>query len=43
MSTADPLILGAVILLLGTMAMLAALHPALRASRVDPMAALRED
>jgi putative ABC transport system permease protein len=39
----DPLAIGAAVLLLSGAALLAALIPALRASRVDPSAALREE
>jgi putative ABC transport system permease protein len=38
----DPIVLSAVVLLLALSALTAALFPALRASRVDPMIALRE-
>jgi predicted permease len=40
-SPTDPLTFGAVILLLGTVAAVAAVVPALRASRLDPLVALR--
>jgi predicted permease len=39
----DPLAIGGAVLLLGGAALLAALIPALRASRVDPVLALREE
>ena len=39
----DPLAIGGAVLLLSGAALLAALIPALRASRVDPALALREE
>ena len=42
-SAADPVTLGAVIVLVVGVALLAAFLPALRASRIDPMHALREE
>jgi putative ABC transport system permease protein len=39
----DPVIFGTVVLLLGSIALLASLIPALRAARVDPVIALRAD
>lgn len=39
----DPLTFGAAVCLLGSCSLLAALRPALRAARVDPMRALREE
>ena len=39
----DPLVIGGAVLLLGGAALVAALIPALRASRVDPVLALREE
>jgi len=42
-STTDPLVFGAVALALTAVAGTAALVPALRASRVDPIVALRAD
>jgi ABC-type antimicrobial peptide transport system permease subunit len=40
-STADPITLGAVVLLIATVAFVAAIVPARRASSVDPTTALR--
>jgi ABC-type antimicrobial peptide transport system permease subunit len=42
-SSADPLVLGAVALLLGTASVFACLVPAIRATRVNPMDALRSE
>ena len=42
-SRVDPLSLGAVIALVATVGTVAALVPALRAARVDPMNVLREE
>jgi putative ABC transport system permease protein len=39
----DPLAIGAAVLLLSSAALLAALIPALRAARIDPALALREE
>jgi len=39
--SSDPLVLGGVVALLGAVALVSALLPALRASRVDPAVALR--
>jgi ABC-type lipoprotein release transport system permease subunit len=40
---ADPLAIGAVMLVLGAVSLLAAFVPAVRAVRVDPVAALRSE
>jgi ABC-type lipoprotein release transport system permease subunit len=42
-SPSDPITLSAVILLVAGVATLAAILPAVRASRIDPMQALREE
>jgi ABC-type antimicrobial peptide transport system permease subunit len=42
-SRVDPLSIGAVIALVATVGTVAALVPALRAARVDPMSVLREE
>lgn len=38
----DPMVFGGVVILLGTVALVAAALPALRATRIDPTAAMRE-